>query len=346
MIKLLMKHLFSIAIVMACLAPGIGLAGLVGEPAPALNVSQWIKGQPVEIKPGTNIYVVEIWESTRPGCRAAITNLTDLQERYRADGVVVVGVSDEPAEKIKKFVEQSGTNIDYEIAADNKRYTSLGYMEPVMQRGIPYVFVVGTNGDLLWHGSPFRGLDRVLELVTSGAYDEELAKKMDLATHQMAQYLNLARQGSDRAHMAARTLLANRTNDVPLLCQMAETICTLPNLPNRDFALADQALDRAEQLAPSNSVSVVITRAIWLFESGQQDAGLARATQALAFAQSPLMESNVQACIRTMQARRSAHHQNNAKPDASSMPGPDSGLSTNQNTANQTGPGASAPGKL
>jgi len=332
MVKLLKKYIYSIAVVIACLVPGIGLAGLIGEPAPAINVGTWIQGNPVEIKPGTNIYVIEIWETKSKACLAAITNLNNLQTHYQDKGVLVVGVSDEPASKIQNFVAQFGTNnIHYAIAADNKRYTSLAYMNPIMQRTVPYAFVVGTNGDLLWHGSPLRGLDHAVFLITSGAYEENLAKKADLASHQMAQYLALARQSSDRAGMAGQNLLAARTNDVTLLCEMAYVISTATALPKRDFALAGQALDQAEKVAPSNSVPVTVGRAIWLFESGKQDDGLARARQALAMSQNPVEKTNIQICINTMERRQAAGpaSQNRSKADAPALPVPSSTSSTN-----------------
>jgi hypothetical protein len=101
-------------------------------------------------------------------------------------------------------------------------------------------------------------------------------------------------------------LLAARTNDVTLLCDLAFQIATVPRLAKRDFVLAGEALDQAEKLAPTNSSRVMITRAIMLFESGKQDEGLARATQALASAQSPMEKNNVQSLIRTMEKRKNA----------------------------------------
>jgi alkyl hydroperoxide reductase subunit AhpC len=258
----------------------------------------------VEVKPGTNIYVVEIWNASSLACRAAITNLNDLQRSFKKNGVVVVGISDEPAEKIKEFVQHDGANIEYAIAADNRRHTSLSYMKPVDQRGIPFAFVVATNGDLLWHGAPERGLGEVLDLITSGQYDENHAAKVDIAWHQMGQYLALARQGSDRIELAGQALLAARTNDVAGLCDLAFQIATFPQLAKRDFALAGEAMDQAEKLAPTNTEPVGITRAILLFESGKRDEGLARATQALASARSPLEKTNIQAIINTMEKRK------------------------------------------
>ena len=58
--NMIIKHVFPIVILLAGFAPNVGLGGLIGEPAQPLSVKKWILGQPVEVEPGTNIYVVEI----------------------------------------------------------------------------------------------------------------------------------------------------------------------------------------------------------------------------------------------------------------------------------------------
>ena len=293
----------------ACFAPCLGLAGLVGEPAPPLNVSQWLKGGPMDIAPGTNIYVLEIWETHRTASRASITNLNEIQRAFKDKGVVVLTVSDEPADQIKTFVEQEGTNIEFAVAGDNKRHTSLAYMKPIDERVIPFVFIVGTNGDLFWHGPPEkRAVETVLRLMISGQYDENHAKDLDLAHHQMNQYLMLAGQGSDRTGPSGRVLLAARTNDVVLLCDLAHTIAAYPKLKTRDFPLAADALDRAEQLSANsatNLLKVQFTRSIVLFESGQQDEGLAKAKLLLASAQNQMEKTNLQVMVQYMENRMS-----------------------------------------
>jgi hypothetical protein len=309
----MMKHGFALVVLMAGLAPSIGLGGLIGEPAPPLVVKEWIKGQPVEIKPGTNIYVVEIWQSSIPACRAAITNLNDLQKHFKTNGVVIVGIADESVEKIKEFVQHGGTNIEYAIAADDQRKTGLSYMTPVEQRGIPYTFVVGTNGNVLWHGLPLAGLNKALEQITTGQYDMEPFRKSEVAAYQMEQYLGLAQRGDFRAKSAGQVLLANRTNDVELLCDMAYQITAAPRLAHRDFALAGEALDQAEKLSITNKAPVMTIRAVWLFESGKRSEGMALAAQALASAQSPQAKAKVQMFLQVMETRLAAAQTNQGK---------------------------------
>jgi len=303
-----MKRILPLMILLAGLAPATGLAAglLIGEPAPPLTVQEWVKGQPVAIKPGTNLYVVEIWQSANAGSRACITNLNRLQRRYQSNGVVVVGVSDEPAAQLKNFVQTNGADIEYAVAADDHRKTAASYMEPIRQRGLPFAFVVGTNGNVIWYGPPFGGLNAALHLMAAGEYDVARAKTNEVAAHQMEQYLTLAGRGDPRTRAAGEALLANRTNNEEMLSTMAYEICTNPRLKKRDFAVAKAALDQAEKLAGTNQAPVMIMRAVWLFASGQQDNGLALATQALAAANSPKVRDDMQLFLRSMQAQKAA----------------------------------------
>jgi len=155
---MMMKYAVLLMVLAVSLVPRVGWGGLIGEPAPQLVIKEWLKGKPVEVKPGTNCFVVEIWNTSSASSRACITNLNEMQKRFKANGVVVLAVSDEPVEKISEFVLHEGTNVEYALAADNRRQTGLNFMRPLKQRSIPYAFVIGTNGTLLWHGHPAHGL--------------------------------------------------------------------------------------------------------------------------------------------------------------------------------------------
>jgi peroxiredoxin len=319
----------------AVLGRGVAPAVLIGEPAPPLVIKEWLQGAPVALTPGTNIYVLEIWRSTSATCRMCVTNLDGIQSRFKSNGVVVVGISDEPPEAIRQFLQNQVTNVEYEIAADDTHQTARAYMVATDQKAVPYSFVVGTNATVLWHGSPFNGLTRALELITTGQYDVGKAAKMEVASHQMRQYLTVARRGDLRAKMAGETMLANRANDAALLCDMAYMIATVPQLPKRDFALANRALDQAEQLNPTNKASVMGVRAVCLFSSGRYDAGLTLATQALASAQSPQSQADIEILLHSMQgqlARAKARRPQTNQVDVAEMPAPFANAETNQVT--------------
>jgi hypothetical protein len=303
---MMIKYTVLLLGVLAGLTPVIGRGGQIGEPAAPLAVSEWIKGKPVEVKAGTNILVVEVFTTTSLASRASITNLNEIQKRFSGQGVVVVGISDEPADLIKEFVAHEGTNIEYAIAADDQRKTALNYMMPVRQLGVPCAFVVGKDGRLLWYGHPQHGLDRALGQIIAGRYNVEQEAKADIARSQMRQYLTLARKGDPRTRMAGLRLVEGRTNDVAQLCEVAFEIATDAWIAKRDFALASAALDRAERLAPTNSTRVAVTRAVLFFEGGRQEEGLAGARQAIASAQDQKEKAYAENCLRTMEARLEA----------------------------------------
>jgi hypothetical protein len=296
---------FAAAFVFRCLG-----AGLIGEPAPPLTIKEWIAGKPVTIQPGTNIFLLEIWNSTSLASRACVTNLNHVQKRFQSNGVVVVGISDESPDRIRHFI-QTDANVEYTVAADDRRQTGMRYLSAVKHRGVPYAFIVGTNGQVLWHGLPVAGLSALMDQILAGQYDVRQAKKSEQAFYQMDDYLLLLRRKDARSEIAGQRLLANRTNDVDLLCDMAYQITTDPGLPNRNFALASQALDQAEHAATTNNrAKPMIYRAVWLFASGKQDEGMILATQALAATSTSLGSNTVKTLIHTMQLQRNAAAQN------------------------------------
>lgn len=300
------EYAVGLAVLMSILVPEIGRGGPIGDPAAPLVVTEWIKGQPVEIKAGTNIFVVEVFTSSSTASRASITNLNALQRQFKDRGVVVVGISDEPAERLKGFLAEAGAGIEYAVAADDGRKTTLNYMMPVGKRGVPYSFVVGRDGKLQWHGHPEEGLAEALEQITSGRYNIEQATKAELAWKQMGEYVNRARRRDPRAEAAGRAFLANWTNDLARLCDLAYEIATEPKLAKRDFVLANEALDRAAQLTATNSARVAAIRAMLLFEGGKKEEGQTRARQAFASAADPKEKAYVEALLRKMEARLAA----------------------------------------
>ncbi|MGB8368772.1 MAG: peroxiredoxin family protein [Limisphaerales bacterium] len=307
------KHTILFVALMACLAPVSSFADNLGDPAPHLTVKEWIKGNPVQIKAGTNVYVLVFCTLSRVN-DFALTNLSNLQKKYRDKGLVAVAVSDEPAESLKPFVQLKGAEIEFAVAVDDDARKATGtYQQAFNQRMLPRAYVVGKDGNVLWYGHPLRGLDGVVDDIMSGRYKFEPAQKSVIAAEQMEKYLVLAHQDDTNVALAGRMLLSIRTNDAPGLCDLAYQIATDPFIVKRDVALASAALDRAEQLAPTNTTDIAVDRAILLFQTGREEEGLARARQALASAQSLEAKDEAQTCVRAMEARLAAAKTNQNK---------------------------------
>jgi hypothetical protein len=300
------KYGILLALLTAGLSPASGSIATLGDPAPPLVVTNWIKGPPLDVTAGTNIYIVELWASWNTDHGAVIAKLNELQKKFNDKGVRVVGISEEPAAKLKDYVARQQPPIEYAIAADDQRKTSLSYMLAYGQRELPHAFVIGQGGKMLWHGHPLFGLDQVVADILAGRYRLDLAIKMDVLREQVEQYRALTRKGDPRARQTGRKLLAARTNSVTLLCEFALLVATDDRCPRRDFALAAEALDRAEKLAPTNTVRIKMTRAILLFESGQPEGGIALAKQTLASTTNSLERASAEPYLRTMEKRLEA----------------------------------------
>ncbi len=134
----------------------------LGSKAPPLDISSWAKGDPVIMETG-KVYVVEFWATWCPPCLRSIPHITEVQQKFKDKGVVIIGVSSEDAETVKPFVEEMGEKMEYVVAIDNDRKTSSAYMKPFNVRGIPHAFVIDKEGNISWHGHPASGLEEAIE---------------------------------------------------------------------------------------------------------------------------------------------------------------------------------------
>ena len=65
-----------------------GKQAKLGDPAPALQVAEWVQGGPIDLKDGEGrkIYVIEFWATWCPPCRASIPHLSELNTKFRTRG--------------------------------------------------------------------------------------------------------------------------------------------------------------------------------------------------------------------------------------------------------------------
>lgn len=155
-----------------------------GDAAPALEIHKWLQGEPFTMAEREgNITVVEFWATWCPPCKASIPHLSELAEKYREQGVRFVGISQESAEKISNFMED--TPFSYSVAADLEGQTTAAYMTGVS--GIPHAFVVDAEGRIAWSGHPMGDLDGVLEGLLEGDFNREQFNRVQALREAMQQ---------------------------------------------------------------------------------------------------------------------------------------------------------------
>src|SRR6185503_8736219 len=78
----------------------------LGDVAPELHVTDWLKGEKVDLAAGKDkhVYVIELWATWCPPCRDSSPHLSAMQKKYKDKGVVFVGLSGEEAAEVKPFV--------------------------------------------------------------------------------------------------------------------------------------------------------------------------------------------------------------------------------------------------
>ena len=102
----------------------------LNEKAPELTVETWISKKPdTEGK----FVIIDFWATWCGPCRKAIPELNEIAKEFSKD-VVVIGISDEPVEKIKAMKEPV---IEYYYGV-----------------GIPHVIIIDPKGIVRWEGFP------------------------------------------------------------------------------------------------------------------------------------------------------------------------------------------------
>lgn len=160
-------------------APAEWRGPLVGDPAPALDVAEWLKGEPLaRLAPG-RVYVLDIWAPWCGPCIGGMAHLSELEARH-PDDLSVIGLSGDDEygstlESARKVVGREGDRIRYRIAWDRAGATYKKWMARENVAGWPWCFVVDREGRVAWIGHP-EALDPVLERVLANTWNLDSAR--------------------------------------------------------------------------------------------------------------------------------------------------------------------------
>ncbi len=169
----------------------------VGDPAPPLAVSKWLKGGPVVIEKD-RVYVVELCATWSPTLRdASIPFLNRLHARYQHKDVAVAGVSVRESNRAaaETFVTTKAPPIEYAFGTDDvpappantpddrvwaveNGKMSASWLKASGRNAVPTAYIVDRAGRVAWIGNtlfPRGELEAALERVLAGDFTPEAA---------------------------------------------------------------------------------------------------------------------------------------------------------------------------
>ena len=178
----------------------------VGDPAPKLQVGQWVQGDAVQAFEGDKVYIVEFWATWCGPCVSSIPHLNEIHQRHKEKGLVVIGqnVMEEDTKGVAAFVRKMAGKMTYRVALDDKTdggWMAKNWLTAAGQNGIPCAFVISKAGKIAYIGHPMSLKESVLETLLSEPSTKAAAPSgaaADLAAAPSAKAVALAgRAGSE-----------------------------------------------------------------------------------------------------------------------------------------------------
>lgn len=150
----------------------------IGDPAPPLHISQWLKGDEFTSFEDNHVYVVEFWATWCGPCIAGMPHVSEIQEKYE-DDVTVLGVNiwEREPEKVPGWMDERGDDLmHYTVAMQQDTKMADEWMSAAGENGIPTAFIIDADQRIAWIGHPM-SMDEPLAKVVAGEWDSAKARR-------------------------------------------------------------------------------------------------------------------------------------------------------------------------
>jgi len=210
-------------------APASAIAPMkVGDPAPPLSLSVFLKGEPIHHFEKGKLYLVEFWATWCTACKMMVPHLSQVARDFRGKVTVLsVNVSEQGHEgkpysshlpKVRRFMDSpGGEGMDFTVAMDDDACTMVRtWLEPA-GGGFPTAVLVDREGKVAWTGFPGESLGDVLELAVENKLTEAALGQItarEAARHKDTQDFQkrIGALAASRKHAEALSLIEDRVN--------------------------------------------------------------------------------------------------------------------------------------
>ncbi|MFM9963550.1 MAG: redoxin domain-containing protein [Planctomycetaceae bacterium] len=129
-------------------------------PAPIIAAAGWVNGEaPTPESLAGKVIVIDVWATWCKPCRDALPHMVELHERFADRGVVFLGLTDEGEKKLDAIQRVLGN-------AGARWPNGWGATQTIQDLNavyLPSVYVIGTNGQIMWTSADRGELSEILE---------------------------------------------------------------------------------------------------------------------------------------------------------------------------------------
>ncbi|MBR2649367.1 MAG: TlpA family protein disulfide reductase [Sediminibacterium sp.] len=148
----------------------------VGDKAPSLGISKWLKGDTIYKLQKGKVYVLEFWATWCKPCIASMPHLSSMAKKYK-DKItfLAINVFEDNSisdNRVKSFVDSMGFNMDYSVAIQDSNFMETNWIHASGSSAIPTAFVINKQGEISWIGHPRDiSFDSILRNVLNDKWD-------------------------------------------------------------------------------------------------------------------------------------------------------------------------------
>ena len=108
---------------------------------------------------------MNFWATWCPPCRKEMPDLEALYQRFQSQGLVILGISDEEADKVRPFVKDQGLTFPVLLDPGRKAH------EAFAVDGIPKTFVYDRTGKIVAQAMDMRTRNQFLQLLAKAGLE-------------------------------------------------------------------------------------------------------------------------------------------------------------------------------
>jgi thiol-disulfide isomerase/thioredoxin len=149
----------------------------VGEKAPVINITHWIKNVPDD-KILTDKYIVlEFWATWCGPCIAAVPHMNEIQDKFKNDDLIFLSLTDENIEKVERTLKR----VDFKstVVSDISKKTLIEFGNG--KNGLeayPLTVLIDNTGIIQWIGEPNQLSEELMQSFLAGSDSKSSLSKI------------------------------------------------------------------------------------------------------------------------------------------------------------------------